>query len=280
MLSLVSRSPHPGTRLRRVRCVVADDVRGPVARRALVRAHVLTEGYARLEDLAGRFEVSVMTMHRDLDALEREGWLVKIRGGATANPGALVEAGVAERRSSMQREKRAIAAEAATLLAPGQTVFLDDSSTVLAMVDHLRKQPPMVLGTNFLAVVAALQDLAGTEVLLFGGSYSALQDSCHGMHAVAAIERVHADVFFMSTTAITDGQLLHRSEDTVTLRRAFMAHAAHNVLLVDHAKFGRRAPHVLCDVSDFDTVVVDAGIEDDDLALLRERCADVRVARG
>ena len=258
--------------------VLGEPGRGPAARRRQVREHVLHEGYARLEDLAQRFEVSVMTMHRDLDALEAEGWLVKIRGGATANPSALVEAGVHERRASMQREKVAIAAEAASLLGHGQTVFLDDSTTALALVEHLVKRPPMVVGTNFLTALAALGELNGTELLLFGGSYHAQQDSCMGMHTVEAIERVHADLFFMSTTAISQGRLLHRSEETVTVRKAFLRSSAHNVLLVDHAKFGRPAPHVLCDVSAFDTVVVDDGVHDDDLALLREACDDVRIA--
>ncbi len=258
--------------------LAAETGRGPAARRRLVREHVLREGYARLEDLAQRFEVSVMTMHRDLDALEADGWLSKIRGGATANPSALVEAGVDERRVSMQREKVAIAAEAASLLGHGQTVLLDDSTTALALVDHLLKRPPMVVGTNFLTALAALGELSATELILFGGSYHQHQQSFMGMHTVEAIRQVHADLLFMSTTALSGGRLLHRSEETVTVRKALMGSSAHTVLLVDHAKFGRPAPHVLCEVGDFDTIVVDAGVDEDDLAVLRGACDDVRVA--
>lgn len=258
--------------------VAGGDERGPAARRRRVRERVLGEGYAGLEDLAREHDVSLMTMHRDLDALQAEGWLVKIRGGATANPGALVEAGVAQRQGSMQREKAAVAREAASMVSPGQTVFLDDSTTVLAMVEHLRQRPPMVVGTNFLTAVEQLGELAGTEVVLFGGAVHRQQESCLGMHTLAAIERLHADLLFMSTTAISGGRLLHRSEATVTVRQAFMANSAHSVLLVDHAKFGRPAPHVLCRVADFDTVVVDEGVDEADLAELREVCDDVRVA--
>lgn len=252
--------------------------RGPVARRRQVREHVLHEGFARVEDLAHAFEVSVMTMHRDLDALEGEGWLVKIRGGATANPSALAESGVHERRASMQREKVAVAREAATLLTHGQTVFLDDSTTALALVEHLQARPPMMIGTNFVTAVTALGDLPNTEVHLFGGEYQARQDSCQGLQTVEGIDRVHADLFFMSTTAVSRGRCLHRSEQTVATRKAFLRNSTHNVLLLDHAKFGRPAPHVLCDVGEFDTIVVDDGVDDDDLALLRDRCEDVRVA--
>ena len=51
---------------------------------------MLAEGFARVEDLAHELGVSAMTVHRDLDALEAEGWLIKIRGGATANPSAVM----------------------------------------------------------------------------------------------------------------------------------------------------------------------------------------------
>lgn len=252
--------------------------KGPAARRQQVRERVLQHGFARVEELAVAFGVSAMTMHRDLDALESEGWLVKIRGGATANPAALVEAGVGERMRSMQAEKRAIAAEAATLMTHGQTVFLDDSTTALAMVEHFASRPPFMVGTNFLVAVAAMRDLPSLNVQLFGGEVQPRQESCQGLQTVDGIDRTQADLCFMSTTALSRGRCLHRSEQTVMVRQAFLRNSAHNVLLVDHAKFGRPAPHVLCDVADFDTVVVDDGIDPADLALLQQSCDDVRVA--
>ena len=66
-----------------------------------------------------------MTVHRDLDALEGQGWLSKIRGGATANPSALVEAGVRERSNALRAEKQAIAAAAKPLqLLVGQSIMM------------------------------------------------------------------------------------------------------------------------------------------------------------
>ncbi len=219
-----------------------------------------------------------MTIHRDLDLLEADGWLTKIRGGATANPSALVDAGVRERMSALHNEKAAICAVGAQLLARGQTVFLDDSTTALGLVPFLVQHSPLTMATNFLPAATALGDAAGIEVHLLGGEYHPRQESCSGLQTVHAIADLHADVFFMSTTALSAGRCLHRSESTVMVRRAFLANAARNVLLIDHAKFGRPAPHVLCAVADFDTVITDDGIDPEDLADLRERCDDVQVA--
>ena len=119
------------------------DRQSPALRRDLLRRRVVEDGFARIEDLARQFGVSMMTVHRDLDLLAGEGWLTKIRGGATANPSALLTAGVRQRAAALQAEKAAIAACAAHMLGPGQTVFIDDSTTALALVPHLAEVAPL-----------------------------------------------------------------------------------------------------------------------------------------
>lgn len=219
-----------------------------------------------------------MTMHRDLDALAGEGWISKIRGGATANPSALLEIGVRERASAQRTEKAAMAATAAQLLGRGQTVFLDDSTTALALLPHLIAHAPITVASNFLPVVSGLAGAPGVELHLLGGQYNPLFEACFGLQTVEAIGRLHADLFFMSTTGLSDGRCYHRSEPTIMIRNAYLAASSRAVLLVDHAKFGRRASHLLCPVDRFDTVITDDGADPEDLAALRDRCPDVRVA--
>lgn len=239
---------------------------------------MLGSGFARIEDLARDLGVSIMTVHRDLDALEHEGWLTKIRGGATANPSALVDAGVRERRSALATEKAAIAAVAADFLAPGQTVFVDDSTTALAILPHLREFPSVVVASNFMPVVHELAEASGVEVVMLGGRYHPRQEACFGLQTVDAISQLHADVLFMSTTALTAGACFHRFETTVMVKRAFMSHATRSVLMIDHAKFGRPAPHLLGRVDEFDLVVTDESIDAEDLEELRQHDVEVRVA--
>lgn len=243
-----------------------------------MRREVLETGYARIDDLAGRFGVSLMTVHRDLDLLAEEGWLTKIRGGATANPSALLDAGVRERSHALEREKASIARQASHLLGPGQTVFLDDSTTAMALLPHLEAAAPITVATNFLPVVQGVAALRGVEVIVLGGQYFPLQEACLGLATVDAVKQLHADVVFLSTTAVNSGACYHRSEMTVMVKRALLASSARSVLLVDHAKFGRPAPHLLCRVDDVDVVITDAGIDAEDLAQLREGTATVEVA--
>ena len=251
---------------------------GPADRREAVRRTVLSEGFARTDELARQLGVSVMTVHRDLDTLAAEGWLTKIRGGATANPSALAETGVRERAAAMRAEKAAIARRAARHLGPGHTVFIDDSTTALALLPHLTAAAPLTVATNFLPVVDQLAGMPGVEVLVLGGQYHRPQEACFGLQTAEAIRQLRADTLFMSTTAVTRGSCFHRSEMTVMVKRALLDCAARRVLLVDHAKFGRPAPHLLCPIDAFDIVVTDDGIDPEDLAELRQRDVAVEIA--
>jgi DeoR/GlpR family transcriptional regulator of sugar metabolism len=277
----MARSRAPRYYRRSVREVMAlpTDESGQGRRREAIRTLVLRDGSARIDDLAEHLGVSVMTVHRDLDALAAAGWLSKIRGGATANPSALVESGVTERSRASYREKHAICADAASLLSPGQTVFIDDSTTALPLVPHLVRAAPITVVTNFLPVLTAVAGAPDVDVVLLGGRYQPLQEACFGLHTAEAIRRLHADLLFMSTTAVYAASCYHRSETTVLVKRAFMSCAARTVLLVDHAKFGRPAPHLLGPLADFDLVVTDSGTDPADLSLMRDAGLEVHVAQ-
>ena len=82
----------------------------------------------------------------------------------------------------------------------------------------------------------------------------------------------------MSPTAILDGRLYHKSQETILIRHAMMAAAARKILLADHSKFRRRATHELAALTDFDVVIVDSGVEDRELAAMREHGVHVDVA--
>src|SRR5437868_5344534 len=91
-------------------------------------ALLVTEGSANPQELADRFGVSLITMHRDLDKLEERGLVRRFRGGVTAQPSGVFESNVAFRRQAMLRQKRAIAHQARELVEPGMSIMLDDST--------------------------------------------------------------------------------------------------------------------------------------------------------
>ena len=250
----------------------------PRQRREEIRRRVVDEGFVRIEQLAEALDVSLMTIHRDLDVLQTEGWLRKVRGGATARPSALHHGDVRHRIATMSGAKRDLALAAVELVEPGQSVLLDESTTALALVDLLPAKAPLTVVSNFLPVISRLGAEPGIDVICLGGAYYGAYDAFLGMRTSEAVRSLRADVLFASTTAVTGGQCYHQSQETVAVKRALMEAADRRVLLLDHSKFLQRGLHHLAPLSAFDLVLVDSGTPSAEIEALRGQGVEVRVA--
>ena len=228
-------------------------------RRDQIRQEVLASGFVRIEQLAAEHGVSGMTIHRDLDVLERQGWLRKVRGGAMSTPTALLETSVRARIADAAEEKARIAEHAVRHAAAGQVVALDDSTSALAVAERLAPLGPLTVVSNFLSVINLLSGEPGLHLIGLGGDYQPSYDAFLGLHTADMARRMRSDVLFMSTTAVVGGHCLHRSQETIQVKRALMDTTAKRVLLLDHSKFERRAVHELAPLTDFDVVIVDPG---------------------
>ena len=251
---------------------------GPRQRREQIRQRVTAAGYVRMDDLAEIFGVSQMTIHRDLDVLQSEGWLRKVRGGVTSQPSALHHGDVRHRMQAMADSKRQLALVAASMVEPGHAVMIDESTTALAVAELLPARGPVTVISNFLAVIKLLAGEPGVDLVGLGGAYYPAYDAFLGMHTSATIRSLRADILFMSTTAVTNGQCYHQSQETVAVKRALMESADRRVLLIDHTKFGKRGLHQLAPLTAFDVVVVDSGVSSDEAAQLRARGVNLHVA--
>lgn len=234
---------------------------GPAVRRSALAELVLAEGSATAADLAGRFGVSLMTIHRDLDELERQGIVRKFRGGVTAQPSGVFESNVQYRLKTMLAEKAALADRAMRQLEPGMAIMLDDSTTALELARRLRlgEITPLTVVTNFLEAITLLADQRGIHLMALGGDYDPLHSSFLGVSCVEAVQSLRVDVCFVSTSAVHGGYAYHQEQHIVSVKRAMLDSAARNVLLIDHTKLARTALHRVAPLSRFDLLLVDDG---------------------
>ncbi len=255
--------------------------RNPELRRVAMRRQVAEAGFVRVDVLAREYGVSIMTVHRDLDELEKRGFLHKVRGGATSAPTTTFHGDLEHRMQAQVEAKSAIAREVlATEVESGQVVALDDSTTSLMLARLLPQRAPLTVVTHFLPVIRALAAQPGIELIGLGGRYDASYDSFLGRATAEAAAELRPDVLFLSTTAVADGFCYLQSLGTMITRRALIASAARTVALIDHTKFDRRAQHRLVGIADLDRVVVDDRTPDLTVRGLRARGARVDVVRG
>ena len=237
------------------------------SRRAQIAQFVRARGTARIDELADQFGVSTMTIHRDLDHLHQKGMLRKVRSGAEAPPSEVSERNIDLRRMLNLAEKQAVATAGLAWAADRvdlAAVALDDSTTALHVLPLLRPYLPLTVVTNFLPAITELSTDPRVRLNAIGGDYVPEFSSFVGPQATRALGDMHYDVVFMSVPAVSRGMCFHPSSAAAELKRAMMAGAEIRVLLIDHTKFARRAMHRICDLADFDVVVVDAGIDDEE----------------
>lgn len=229
----------------------------PRDRRKRIADRVLAEGQVTIEELVQELGVSQMTVHRDLDTLEHQGTLRKVRGGATAAPNAIFESNARWRGHEQVAAKEAICAAALAIAEPGQAVIIDDSSTALPLARALSGRGAYTVITNSLQVINELAEEPDIRVIALGGEYHAAFNAFLGMSTADIARSFRADIAFLSTSAVDNGHCYHQAQENVLVKRALMAAARRKVLLVDHSKFGRQALYELAPLADFDLVISD-----------------------
>jgi DeoR family transcriptional regulator, fructose operon transcriptional repressor len=230
----------------------------PSQRRQAILAAVRAEDTASADGLARQFDVSVETIRRDLRALHAEGLLERVYGGATRPAGRSDEGSFAARSRRNVELKRAIAALAATLIEPDDTIVLDVGTTALEVA---RALPAAFRGrvlTNSVPVAMALSDRTDVDLLLCGGQVRPGDGACAGAHAEAFFDEFYADKAFLGSGGVhVTAGLTDYYPPEVVVRRTIIAHTAASYVLADSSKLGTIAVHRVCALDSITAVVTD-----------------------
>lgn len=253
-------------------------------RRERIVAFVTRHGSARVEQLAEHFDVSAMTIHRDLEALAAESLLERIRGGARSVTPSMSELAVGQRRHLHRTTKEALCAAAARLIPEGAVVAVDDSTTLEALVEQLPERSPSALITHSLKAMSDHRKRAGlTDIRLIAcaGLYFAETDSFLGTATSEQLSRLSADITFVSTTAVrTTGQsaaLFHPDMEAADTKKALIGIGATRVLVLDSSKFDSPGVFRVASLDEFDHIIVDQNCSREQRELLSRTRAKIHI---
>ncbi len=247
-------------------------------RQARIRERTLTEGSVQIEQLAEEFSVNHMTILRDLDVLQQQGWLRKVRGGATAQPSALFHGDIRYRMQAMKEAKQELAHTAIKVVERGQSVMLDESTTGLYLAQLLPSRGPLTVIAYFHSIMRLFVEEIGIDLIGLGGTYYPAYDSFLGLLTAQSIRSLGGDVLFMSCTAVSEGFCYHLSQEVTLVKQALMEAASYRILMIDHSKFSKRSLFQLAPLTDFDLVIVDQNTSARELAAMRDFGVVVHVA--
>lgn len=227
-------------------------------------ADLLTaRGFVRVADLAGELGVSEVTVRSDLAAMERDGRLTRVHGGATP-----VRAG---RETALERSadraaaaKAAIGRAAAALVQPGDSVFLDVGSTALAVADALLERTDLhdvVLVTNGLTIALALEPgIPRWTVVVAGGTLRPLQHSLVAPFAAPLLGALRIDLAFIGCNGVDAAAgATNVNLPEAEVKREVLENAARRILIADASKVGRVEVGVIAPLAAFERLITAGG---------------------
>jgi DeoR/GlpR family transcriptional regulator of sugar metabolism len=238
-----------------------------------------SEGAVTVTDLQERFGVSSMTARRDLAVLADRGVAKRTHGGAVLPSIATGEHSFHQRLRDAPEAKTRLAEAAFELLVPGETVFLDASTTTffLARLIAARGLAQRVI-TNSLPVLYELSgsDQADVELVAIGGTFRRLTSSYVGPAAVRSVREHFADRLLMSITGVaTSGMMTDADVLEAEVKRTMLEQSEQSVLLLDDSKLAARGRQAIAPVKAVSLVLAD-GLRERDTARLADHGATVR----
>jgi DeoR family fructose operon transcriptional repressor len=218
------------------------------------------QGFVALSELVDRMGASESTVRRDLDFLDGIGQIRRTRGGAAYVGDSIASFEVRTDRAKEQKVR--IAAAAAALVEPGETVLLDGGTTTLEVAKLLVGRPLQVV-TNSVPIVNVLMSSPQTELIVIGGFLYPKTGVNLGPIAVAALKSIHARRVFVSAGGITPAGLFNSNALLVETERQMIEAAEELIVVSDSSKLGHSALAHLCPLDVVDRLVVDEGITDE-----------------
>jgi DeoR family fructose operon transcriptional repressor len=232
------------------------------ARKAEIRSLLTQKGTIEVNALAELFNTSKETIRRDLCDLERQGALKRTHGGAIlemleAPP---PESPVGERGVQQREEKKLICRKAADFIQNGDTLFIDNSSTMIYLPRYISRDITITIITNSIGLLYEISRVNSNNWLpiCLGGIFKPRNLSVHGSDTLKNAEPYYPSKTFVSCTGISPlNQFADSSPQEVELKRIMINRAQTAYMLADHTKFKKTGQIFLCDFSSIDCLITD-----------------------
>ena len=231
------------------------------------------KGAVSVNKLSSEFGVAEETVRRDLEKLEKQEKLLRTHGGAVPIDDSKHEPSIDKRKKLNVDGKQRVAKAAAELISPGDTIFLDASTTTYFIARELKKMNNITVITNSLQTIMELSGAEGIKVIGTGGKIGENQSFVGSLAENSVRENYFANkIFFSSRGMSAEAGILDSNEQECAMKKCMMNNAQTKIYVGDHNKIGRIAFARLASFDDIDYFVTEETPENNILKKL-EDCA-------
>lgn len=232
-------------------------------RQEQMKDYIEQENVVTIKQLQSLFSnVSLMTIHRDLDALERDGVVVKFRGGAKS----VRHAGDLEfnvRMNANNLGKNTIARKALELLQPHSSVFFDASTTNLALA---RVLPDINLNifTTGPSIALELCRLHNPVVSVCCGTVNRKNMALSGQNTLEMLDGINIDLAFIGVSGCSvEAGFTCGTESDMLVKRKVIQKARRSVIMCGKDKLSCLMPYTFANFQDVDYIISDDQMPED-----------------
>ncbi|HEX7555796.1 MAG TPA: DeoR/GlpR family DNA-binding transcription regulator [Leptolinea sp.] len=211
----------------------------PAERQQKILDVINQENRVRVARLVQLFGVSEVTIRSDLTFLASQNLIIRTHGGAVIAPKP-PELSLLIRSKQMKSEKWRIGMKAASLVLDGDAIFLDTSSTSLAIAQQLINHRELTILTNSLAVAQTMLDAPSVTVVMPGGNLSRETVSLVGIDGLDLLKKFNIQKGFFGAHGISHPEgLTDVSFAEAEVKRQVLSICREVYAVVDNSKWGR-----------------------------------------
>ena len=233
-------------------------------RRFEILALIEKSGEVRIHDLAELFDVTDMTIRRDLNRLSELGFIKRVHGGARAGKkeDMLFHITVKGRSIEFIEEKRQIGEKALQYVSEGKLIFIHGGSTTLEMAKRLPSDKNLQIMTNSLRIMETLIEMENIDLLCTGGIFNRISKTYYGPHAEALVGSVNIDILFMGSNGISIEKGLSEFDFNVAnFKKKIIEQSKLRILMADSHKFNVERSSSYARIEDFHVLITDSKID-------------------
>jgi DeoR/GlpR family transcriptional regulator of sugar metabolism len=222
------------------------------------------EGAVWVSKLSQELGVTEETVRRDLEKLEKQEALVRTHGGAIPIDESNREMSLEKRKYLNTEAKERLAKEAASHVVPGDTIFLDASTTTFYMARELKNFRDITIVTNSMRVITELAGNPSIKVIGVGGFASSNQSFVGTLASNYIEENFFATKVFFSSRGVTvNGGILDSNEAECGIKKCMIKNSDQKFYLCDKSKIGRIGFAKLADFSEIDHFITEKPLSEE-----------------
>ena len=231
-------------------------------RRHTIMQLLQEQGEVSVEQLVQLFDISEVTIRKDLSELETNGFLLRKYGGAILMPKEIIDE---NENDELTKRKFVIAKAAAERIRDHNRIIVDSGSTTAALIKQLNLKQGLVVMTNSLSVATELRALENEPTLLMtGGTWDTRSESFQGKVAEQVLRSYDFDQLFIGADGIDLARGSTTFNELVGLSQVMAEVSREVVVMVESQKIGRKMPNLELTWQQIDVLITDKGLSEQD----------------